>query len=913
MQSTLMHEHEMMQALREGALLVTVNNRLARHWRGLFAQQAAEQSMEKASVWSAPNILPWGAWLRQLWDAASWLAPDAPLLLDARQADVLWRKIIERESAALLQAAASARLAQEAWQTVQDACVTLPFDALECNEDVLRFQAWAQEFTAECARHGWLDEARLPQQVTEALTTGQIAPPARVLLLGFEEWRPRQQALLQALRSCGTDVVLVEPQSDGVVAGRGGVRVALADAAGEDEAAARWVRARLQADPAARLAIIAPDLRTRRARLARLLDAQLAPQRLLPSGQDVPRAWNMSLGAALREHGMVQAALLVFALGDERLDLARLGQALRSPFLAGGAGEREARAMLDARLRTGGELAISNVYVRAQAEEQACPRFARSLEQLAEARHAQVSRQSPVAWAEALREELRLAGWPGDGALSSEDFQLRQAWLDTLQSLGRLELVQARMSRSEALAHLRALAAETPFQPEAVTDAPVQVLGPLEALGLHFDGVWLLGMHHEQWPQQVRPSPFLPMRLQVRLEMPHASPARELAYARRISARLLDLAAEVIVSHAQQEEGRELEPSPLFVGLAEVALTDIPQADIPLPSAWSLEGAVVEKMAFVQDADAPSLIAGTQVKGGARVLQLQSDCPFRACAELRLGAQALETPDLGPDARLRGEALHAVMERVWGELGTQAALLALDEAACKALVERHARAAMDELAHKRRSLWPVRLQDLEVARLSELVSAWLVLERERPPFVVEARESTQLIEIGGLQLKVKIDRIDRLSGGVNDAAGCRLILDYKTGAAKPADWAGERPAAPQLPLYAVSTAQTCALAFAQVRAGDMAFSGLQDAQGADAGLNAVEGEWDAVLADYWHVLETLAENFRLGHAEVDPRQPSICTHCDLGLLCRIHERAGEGFALNADAYNCLPAGSQDVY
>lgn len=893
MQSTLMHEHEMLQALREGAWLVTVNNRLARHWRGQFAQQAAK----RAQVWSAPNILPWGAWLRQLWDAASWLAPDAPLLLDARQTDVLWRKIIERKSAVLLQAAASARLAQEAWQTAQDACVTLPFDALECNEDVLQFQAWAQEFSAECVRRGWLDEARLPQQVTEALITGQIAPPARVLLLGFEEWRPRQQALLQALRACGSEVVLVEPQlegkSDGVVAGRSAVRVALADAAGEDEAAARWARARLLADPAARLAIIAPDLRTRRARLARLLDAQLTPQRLLPGGQDAPRAWNMSLGASLREYGMVQAALLVFALGDERLDLARLGQALRSPFLAGGASEREARAMLDARLRAGGELAISSAYVCAQAEEQACPRFARSLKALNEVRRSQAARQSPVAWAEALREELRLAGWPSDTTLSSEDFQLRQTWLDTLQSLGRLELVQARMSRSEALAHLRALAAETLFQPEAVTDAPVQVLGPLEALGLHFDGVWLLGMHHEQWPQQVRPSPFLPMRLQVRLEMPHASPARELAYARRISARLLDLAAEVIVSHAQQEEGRELEPSPLFVNLAEVALSDVPQADIPLPSAWLLEGAAAQKMAFVQDASAPSLIAGSQVRGGARVLQLQSDCPFRACAELRLGAQALETPDLGPDARLRGEALHAVMERVWGELGTRAALLALDEAACKALVERHARAAMDELARKRRSLWPARLQDLEVARLSELVSAWLLLERERPPFVVEARESTQLIEIGGLQLKVKIDRIDR----VNDAAGCRLILDYKTGTAKPADWAGERPAAPQLPLYAVSTPQTCALAFAQVRAGDMAFSGLQDAQGADAGLTAVEGEWDAVLADYRHVLQALAENFRQGRAEVDPRQPSVCTHCDLSMLCRIHERAGDGFAL----------------
>jgi len=145
-----------------------------------------------------------------------------------------------------------------------------------------------------------------------------------------------------------------------------------------------------------------------------------------------------------------------------------------------------------------------------------------------------------------------------------------------------------------------------------------------------------------------------------------------------------------------------------------------------------------------------------------------------------------------------------------------------------------------------------------------------------------------------LHLNVKVDRIDRIAGGDGEK---KIVIDYKTGTAKPAQWAGERPEAPQLPLYAVSLENVSALAFAQLRAGDLAFAGLADAQGADAGLAQAQQDWSEVLAEYRRVLETLAEDFRNGHAEVDPRKPSVCTYCPLTMLCRIHEQAGEAFAL----------------
>ncbi|MEW5837740.1 MAG: PD-(D/E)XK nuclease family protein [Pseudomonadota bacterium] len=897
-----MKSQEVLAALRGGAMLITVNNRLARHWRAEFAREMARQHV----LWDAPRILPWGAWLRQMWDAASWLDADAPLLLDERQSALLWQTLIEREDRPLLQARSTASLAQEAWKLMQDWRISPPFDPIECNEDVLSFQSWAQEFARQCRHGGWVDAARLPALVLEALAEGRVALPAKILFLGFDDWTPAQIALLDALRCRGTQVLVgSDAQANALNADeKPQLRcVAYPDAAQEDEAAARWARALLERDSSLRVAIVAPDLQERRARLTRLLDAQLAPSCLLPGEQDAPRPWNMSLGARLTEYGMVQASLLAFSLGDARLELAAVGRALRSPFLAGFAAEREARAELDARLRERGELSLSSSLVRKQALDHACPLFAQLMQRLEQARKSQASVQSPAQWLEALLAELKMAGWPGDGGLSSVDFQLRQSWLDALRTLAALGVVQPKMSRSAFLRQVRALAVETVFQPEAVAQAPVQVLGPLEALGLSFDAVWLLGMQHEQWPPHARPHPFLPMRLQARLHMPHASPTRELNYLRRISTRLLALAPDdaTIISHPAQAEGRELEPSPLFAHLPQVTLESIERSNLPMPAEWQNQTASMQHYA---DESAPPLEAEAPLKGGARVLELQSACPFRAFAELRLHAAELDDPGLGPDARARGSLLHRVMELFWGEVRDQAALLAMDEETLRRCIQGHAQTAIQDEARIHRALWPERLQALEIARISALVLEWLAVERKRPPFVVEQREYAQNIEIGGLHLALKIDRIDRIDrlggeGVEGDGVG-RMLLDYKTGKATPAQWSGERPEAPQLPLYAISMQGVGALAFAQVRAGEMALNGLGDAARDGLGVSAAKEEWNDILLDYRRVLTALADDFRVGHAAVDPREPKVCTHCALSMLCRVHEKTGEGFALEVD-------------
>jgi ATP-dependent helicase/nuclease subunit B len=79
------------------------------------------------------------------------------------------------------------------------------------------------------------------------------------------------------------------------------------------------------------------------------------------------------------------------------------------------------------------------------------------------------------------------------------------------------------MSSREAIANLRRLCADTLFQPES-PDAPIQVLGVLESLGLEFDALWVSGLTDDVWPMRARPNPFLPPALQKKAGIREASP-----------------------------------------------------------------------------------------------------------------------------------------------------------------------------------------------------------------------------------------------------------------------------------------------------------------------------------------------------------------------------------------------------
>jgi len=185
--------------------------------------------------------------------------------------------------------------------------------------------------------------------------------------------------------------------------------------------------------------------------------------------------------------------------------------------------------------------------------------------------------------------------------------------------------------------------------------------------------------------------------------------------------------------------------------------------------------------------------------------------------------------------------------------------------------------------------------DLESERLRKLLLEWLERELERADFLVQALEADVELSLAGLPLRLRVDRIDRLEDG------SPMIIDYKSGRANIADWLGERPRKPQLPLYALaSAAPPAALAFAQLRPGECQFAGIgeiagvpgvsQDIQKA-VGRYCDATNWPALQRGWRTVLERLAAAFIDGDARVDPLREA-CQWCGLQPLCRVDGDVG---------------------
>jgi ATP-dependent helicase/nuclease subunit B len=261
-----------------------------------------------------------------------------------------------------------------------------------------------------------------------------------------------------------------------------------------------------------------------------------------------------------------------------------------------------------------------------------------------------------------------------------------------------------------------------------------------------------------------------------------------------------------------------------------------------------------------------------------KVIADQAACPFRAFAIHRLGARELDDIELGVSPRERGTAAHVALEILWRELKTQQDLIERPPAELFELIRSSASAALERTFGRRHTGAIERFRILEQARLEKLLEDWLDAERSRAPFRVVETETTAEVELAGLKLRVKADRVD-----LDELTGGHAILDYKTSKVlKTTGWDGDRPDAPQLPLYAVkSEHRVTKIFYAQLVYGNLRWLPREGADVEERGP-----EWRRVL-------EKLATDFLQGHAAVDPKDgKNTCANCKLGELCRIGELRG---------------------
>lgn len=874
-------------ALRRGATIVAATPRAA---RALLFRYAEDQRATGHTIWPSAPIRDWNSWLRDLWRDHAFAAPDAPMLLSNLQEQHLWTRIQRNEAAPVLSPESMAALAMEAWSLLSAHNAHATRRGTWDQPDAESFRQWAAEFDRTCTRHRWLSPSQLEATLAPLLATNVFTLPPEILLVGFDRITPAQELLLSALRSrIGVNRFEPEPQTSQRS------WIAANDQRDEIAACAAWTRNLLLANPAARIGIIVPGATAVRGETDRAFRRILMPasEDILEPSNLLP--WEFSLGLPLADVPALRAALLLLRWIAKPLHEEQISWLMLSGFVATTVTIHRALAAHDARQRRYGLLSPERSLAAFRESLLRYPALRPLQDQLytfvrtIESSQVLSATRQPSAWAEIAQLLLQNIGWPGQRSSDSVQFQALSRWQRLLDEIALLDFDGTRYTWTDFIRLLEHHAAETIFAPES-HDAPIRIMGPLESSGQDFDALWFLGTDDTGWPLRGRPHPLLPPTLQRQFSMPHATPEEDANLAHLVTARLLNSAPQIVFSYPERDKEAELRPSPLIASL-------FPAGSEPQPAA--IHVAVASRTPSLEEIPDDSGILPWPIEqnaGGAHVLKSQAACPFQAFATKRLRADPLDETEWGLSPAEKGKLLHEVMRALFshdqpGSLRTRDDIVtARDTNSLTAILDHTIDATMAAQFGSPADPWQRACLAAEKRRLTIRIGDWLKLEAERQPFTVEDCEKKLAdVHIGELRLNLRADRIDRLADGTH------LLLDYKTGNVTPAFWQGDRPADPQLPLYAAygNVENLSGILFAQIRAGETGFQGrIRDAQGQlstaiGAKTRLVTQPYsDSMRAGWARALENLAEEFLRGHADVDP-QPHACDTCHLHSLCRV--------------------------
>ena len=670
-----------------------------------------------------------------------------------------------------------------------------------------------------------------------------------------------------------------------------------ADEREELEQIAEWCQQRLTGQADARLLILVPGSAGRRERLAALIRNAVDARSSLSRAAAGPSVLALEGGQPLARSPMIAHALAALALlAGEGLQVDSLLEWLRAPWWVepGPA----ARAALDLWLREGRRLRLDLASLSAELRRAPAPIAAPAAIAMARLEQAaaclQASSGTPREWSERFRAALQVLGWPGAGTRGSAEQQTLVRFHELLDELGQLSAAARAMTLAVAVQWLTELAARTPYRP-ADDDAAVTVSPAYVDPVVRYDGVWVAGLAAESFPQPVAPDPFLPLQAQVAAGWPAATAAGRLAEARALLASWRAAAGELVLSAPARAEDIELLPSPLLEEWRAAQPSAKPRSPIWLPARLHRPGLLAEwrdDVGVAWDSQRP-------LPSGTRSLELQNQCPFRAYSELRLGSLELGVPEPGIAPDVRGELLHAALQKLWERLGDSRALAALSpEALAESIAACVADAAAALDAARASAVARPALQR-ECRRTARLIAKLLEIERVRAPFRVRHTEYATRLRLGGQELRLRIDRLDEL------ASGGLAILDYKSGGRVSPDWYGNRPSHPQLLAYLAAVGEeVVAMATVNVTAREVRFDGV--AASAEllpkvAGVKAAERQsrdaWGSRVQEWLQLVERLAVGFAAGQATVDPK-PGACDYCHVASVCRV----GDGLiAVDDDA------------
>ena len=881
---------DLIEHLKHGATAICANQRLAAYLKESFT---ANMLADGKAAWETPGIYAASTWLLH---TCSCLTEEhavvSPRVIDQHQMRFIWQQIL-RDSDHIQQIQHVAPLLNEAlqaWKTINDYCIPVTYPASRDHVDAKAFSDWLREYLGYCQTHSVIDEYQIPQYVHDVIIDRQIQLEQTIILVGFDSLTAVMVNLFECLIQKGTAVMHYADDS------HESIKQLCQYPSLEDEirASAVWARESLLQKSEQTIAIIVPDLKSLRNDIVAVFEDVLEEGRNTRFEEDVyHRAFNVSIGESLLDAPLVSTVCDLLKLTGNTINRESLHRLLLSPCINFDQDSLPLRHHIASQLHS--SLSDENWLFRlsgmlADMQGSAGGLFTllkQTIEMAGRARH-RLPADEMQAW---IFELLTLWQWPVKDNLDSQAYQQWQKINEILSGLQTVIGLQDGCTLSEVSTYIEMTARTTIFQPETAA-AKIQIMGVLEAAGLHFDRAWLLGFTEGNWPPAVRRTPFIPFSVQHEYQVNDVYPEVMLELHRGITTRLTTCAPDITISFAAHNGDEELQPT---------SLIDLePEACLP-PDFESLDKRIartIKTEAFTDDT-APAVSPDERLRGGVKILSLQAECPFHAFAEIRLNTSPDEEVLPGYDTRIRGTLMHKVVETFWKQIGTQDALLSLDQTAREKTAESSVSTAIAELSGMLPGHVSTKILDIEKDRLRDLLLRSLDVDEKRDAFTVLNVEQALPVDINGLRMTLRIDRVDV------DEHGHYLLIDYKSTAQSKKDYFAERLFVPQLPVYAVySEYPVEAIATQQIRASKCELAGIASDKVVDTQFtplekinsDAVPADWETLKIQWRTTIESLATEFMSGIASVTPLpEANACQYCNLYPVCRIYEQQGEPY------------------
>ena len=268
------------------------------------------------------------------------------------------------------------------------------------------------------------------------------------------------------------------------------------------------------------------------------------------------------------------------------------------------------------------------------------------------------------------------------------------------------------------------------------------------------------------------------------------------------------------------------------------------------------------------------------VAGGAYTVQRQARQPFEAFAYGRLRVSDIDTVATGLSPSQRGSLVHSALHKLLADGPSQDEIRQWSSSETAERIDAAVESALNKYSWHADPVLRCVL-GLERDRLGALLACFIDAELGRETFHVDRVEHDVEYQQFGVRLKLRIDRIDRLSDG------SLLIADYKTGQAKNLLKIDGEPRDLQLPVYA------CAI---DEHVGGVVLINIDSRTILYKGTGA-SGEWDIKGANLWpqrlvdwtNKVTGAMQQIAQGDARINLSLPSEETR-PLNILSRFEER-----------------------